>query len=108
MNDEPLPPDDLITEVTLKARMNADGIWTIYCPEWKCEMHGKSLTKPAAVILASIDDHNEETLQGEPDWFINPKKVLEEALGRKEWDRIQSEKRKNALTHRKLTTKSTS
>lgn len=91
------PPDHIIREVTLTATLAANGTWEINCPTWNCQMHSKHLTKQAAVILAEIETHNEEILQGEPDWAKDPKKAFEAHVLGRDWEKIQASKRHATL-----------
>jgi len=56
---EECPPDDPQTEVTIQAKLQ-DGIWSVYCPQWKCQLHHKNLTRVAAMLCAEIESHNAE------------------------------------------------
>lgn len=60
-------------------------------------MNDASLTKCAALILAEIETHNEEILQGEPAWHKDEKKMCEAAYAGVDHESAQAEKRRAAL-----------
>ena len=95
--DHPEPPDKIIREVSLTATLNDMGVWEINCPTWKCQLFSKHLTKEASIILAEIETHNEEILQGEPDWTKDKKKAFEAHVLGRDWEMIQARKRQTAI-----------
>jgi predicted RNase H-like HicB family nuclease len=63
MNPQEQPyPEDLYRNVTIKASLRDDWIWSVYCPEWQCELHGEDLTETVSRILSDIEKHNEEEI----------------------------------------------
>lgn len=57
------PADEAYAEgdyavVTIKAR-RVDGVWEVYCPEWRCTLHDKNLTRVVSGLCAEIEIHNE-------------------------------------------------
>ncbi len=89
------PPDSIVAKVTLNLEMDPETmIWSIYCPEWgRCELHDRNLTRSVAILLAEIETHNEEIIQGEPDWSKDPKKMWEAAYAEIDHETLQKEKR---------------
>jgi len=61
-NDDPPnhaePPDHPVTEIDIHAKQ-VDGVWEIHCPQWRCTLHDRNLTKVVALLLSAIETHNE-------------------------------------------------
>ena len=83
---EECPPDDPMESVTIVAKLDAKGIWSVHCPEWKCELHDKSLTRAVAILCAEIENHNDEC-NGEPTTQI----LFEKWLDRKGMAKLKPE-----------------
>ena len=62
-------PDGLYKEINIKAVMiSPPNMWRIWCPEWKYEGVVSGLTKGVALLLAEIEDHNNEEQKIEYEW----------------------------------------
>jgi hypothetical protein len=57
---EECAPDYAVHEFQIKARRLPDGIWEVWCPEWKCTLHGKNATRVIACLVAEIEKNNEQ------------------------------------------------
>jgi len=65
-NDEPCPPDEIIGTITINAKLDSKTkTWSVYCPQWQCELHDKNLTRCVSVLVAEIETHN---AGGPEDW----------------------------------------
>lgn len=62
MNSEPYnePMPNAVLQVTIKARRNSRRVWEISCPEWKCTLHSRNLTRKIAELVAHIENHNDQ------------------------------------------------
>lgn len=58
-NEDLIMPDEAMTKVTFTCQQ-VDGVWTVYCPQWKSEAYGKTLDEAVRKIAADIDCHNEK------------------------------------------------
>lgn len=52
------PPEDL-AKFDIHCKRDEDGVWSIWCPQWKCELHSKSLTREIVRLVAEIESNNE-------------------------------------------------
>lgn len=57
---EECPPCEPQRTVTIKARELDNGVWEVWCPEWKCTLHNRNLTLCVADLLAEIQNHNDD------------------------------------------------
>lgn len=55
-------PEGVYKNVTIEAKMDDDGVWSVYCPQWQCELHDKNLTRCVAGLVAEIEAHNDGEL----------------------------------------------
>ncbi len=60
--------------LTINAKQTATG-WQVECPQWKCTIQDKSLTRAVALLCAEVEQHNDEC-----NGIAN--KELEELMGR--------------------------
>lgn len=59
-------PAEPVEKINISATFDpAMKVWTVACPEWKCTLHTKNLTRTVTMLIAEIETHNEG---GEPDW----------------------------------------
>lgn len=60
--DQPYP-EGIYKSITIKARQlpGPVAVWEVFCPEWKCTLHDKNLTRCVAGLCAEIEDHNDNT-----------------------------------------------
>lgn len=68
---EECPPDDPLYGFTIRAKQSDNGVWSVSCPEWKCELHHRNLTLCVAALVAEIADHNDEC-DGKVTYRSNP------------------------------------
>lgn len=95
--DMPIPPD-LVLQLHITATFDLEtGAWTVRCPEWQCELHDNNLTRCITILVAEIETNNHETLQGEPDWSKDPRKMREVLHCGVDHERRQAGLRRSAL-----------
>lgn len=57
----PEPSDSPVTTVDIKATFDGK-VWSVYCPQWRCELHSKDLSKCVAALLKEIEEHNAQVV----------------------------------------------
>jgi len=55
MDHETEPPLDLIPELEFKCSADERGRWRVYCPEWRSEAFGATLTEALRKVSEDID-----------------------------------------------------
>ena len=53
-------PDGPCNKFSITAEEVENGNWKISCAEWHCELYTRTPAKTAMLLIAEIDDHNEQ------------------------------------------------
>jgi hypothetical protein len=89
---EECPPDEIIKELTIKAKCSENGTWIVSIPEIKFQGASKNLTRLVSTTIAEIEEHNEELLTGDIAWQKDEKKKWETTHGGTNHDKAQRNK----------------
>lgn len=98
---EECPVDELIDTLTITCKLEfregggkrTNGwLWMVRIPEINYEGPARNLTKELAMLVASVEESNDEIMLGEPTWDKDKDKLKETALGLHDHDADQQAK----------------